>query len=168
MKCEFCRFAPPVNADGFQDECPMFEKHGITWKDGREGCTVSYNHLLAQEQEYYDQLAEYATDWGLDHDFENHGWDMDMTIKHCKHMIGFDRHVPPKVYHRHGKVFYRAYRNYWGNGKREKPDFEYMCSNTFGYMEKVVSDEGMITYCLTDKGLEWLGRKISIVIRKPK
>lgn len=166
MKCEFCRFAPPVSAEGFQDECPLFDEYGTTWKDGRDGCTLSYNHLLAQEKLHDEQLAEYATDWGLEHDFKNHGWDMEKTVKHCLHMIGYDHHVPPRVYHRHGKAFYKAYRNYWGNGKKPKEDFEYMCHKTFAYMERYDSDSGYITYSLTEAGLKWLGRQIGVTIRE--
>lgn len=32
-------------------------------------------------------------------------------IEICKHMVGLDSERP---YHRHGKAFYRAYRNYFG------------------------------------------------------
>jgi hypothetical protein len=81
-------------------------------------------------------------------------------------MIGYDHHIPPKVYHRHGKVFYKAYRNYWSNGKREKPDFEYMCHKTFGYMAKQVDANGYVTYYLTEDGLRWLGNRMHLTIRE--
>lgn len=103
MKCEYCRFAPPVNADGYQDECSLFDKYGTVWKDGKEGCTMSPQTLAKNERMYDEAMADMATAWGLEHDFENHGWDIEKTIEHCKHMIGFDHHIPPKVYHRHGK-----------------------------------------------------------------
>lgn len=165
MKCEFCRFAPLVNADGYQDKCSLHDLYGTVWKDGREGCTMSYQTLAKNERIHDEVMADWATAWGLEHDFENHGWDIDKTIKHCKHMIGYDFHIPPKVYHRHGKAFYLAYRNYWSNGKKEKPDFEYMCHKAIGYMEKQVDAEGYVTYHLTEAGLKWLGNNIGVTIR---
>lgn len=168
MKCEYCRFAPSVNEEGLQDDCPRFEEFGTVWKDGHEGCTCSFSSLLSMERKHNKQLAEEAAEWGLEQDFRNHGWDLDTTIKHCKHMIGFDSHIPPKVYHRKGKTFYYAYRNYWSNGKKPKEDFEHMCHKAFGYMEKEVSEDGWHTYFLTDAGFKWLGRKIGVFIRKPK
>lgn len=166
MKCEFCRYAPPVNPEGFQDACELFDKYGTIWKDGREGCTMSPQTMAKNERDYWDSQAEMATEWGLEHDFENHGWDLQKTIKHCLHMIGYDRHIPPKVYHRHGKAFFKAYRNGWGNGKRSREDFDYMCHDTFGYMRKYVDDAGSVTYHLSEAGLKWLGRQIGVTIRE--
>lgn len=166
MKCDYCRFAPPVNSEGYQDECSLFDKYGKEWKDGSYGCTMNYNHLAAQERKHDEYLAEYATDWGLEHDFENHGWDMGNTINGCAHMVGLDvmkdGKVYGKVYHRHGKAFYKAYRNYYG-GQRD--DFDYMCHKTFGYMTR---EDGDIYpfYHLTDSGLKWLGRQLKITIKE--
>ena len=165
MKCEFCRFAPPVNADGYQDECSLFDLYGIVWTDGREGCTMSYKTLEKNERMHDEAMADMATAWGLEHDFENHGWDIEKTIEHCKHMIGYDHHMPPKVYHRHGKAFYKAYRNYWYGKMRD--DFEYMCHKTFGYMVRTMpSDDGYVYYSLTKDGLRWLGNRMHLTIRE--
>lgn len=162
MKCEFCKFAPPVNADGYQDECSLFDIYGIVWKDGKEGCTVAYQTLAKNEREHDRAMWEYATDWGLEHDFENHGWDMDLTVKHCLHMIGHGR---SKEYYRHGKHYMKAYRNYWYGKMRD--DFEYMCRGTFGYMARTLpSDDGYVYYSLTEEGLKWLGRKTNMIIKE--
>lgn len=165
MKCEFCKFAPPVNADGYQDECSLFDLYGTVWKDGKEGCTMSYQTLAKNERMHDEEMADMATEWGLEHDFEIHGWDIEKTIEHCKHMVGYDHHIPPKVYHRHGKAFYKAYRNYWYGKMRD--DFEYMCRKSFGYMERTVaSNDGYVYYSLTEEGLKWLGRKTKMIIKE--
>ena len=165
MKCEFCKFAPPVNADGYQDECSLFDLYGTVWKDGKEGCTMSYQTLAKNERMHDEEMADMATEWGLEHDFEIHGWDIEKTIEHCKHMVGYDHHIPPKVYHRHGKAFYKAYRNYWYGKMRD--DFECMCHKSFGYMERTVpSNDGYVYYSLTEKGLKWLGRKTKMIIKE--
>lgn len=162
MKCEFCKFAPPVNADGYQDGCSLFDLYGIVWKDGKEGCTVAYQTLAKNEREHDKAMCEYATEWGLEHDFENHGWDMDRTVKDCLHMVG---HGQSKEYHRHGKHYMKAYRNYWYGKMRD--DFEYMCRKTFGYMARTLpSDDGYVYYSLTEEGLKWLGRKTNMIIKR--
>lgn len=162
MKCEYCRFAPLVNADGYQDECSLFDLYGTVWKDGKEGCTMSPQTLAKNERMHDKAMADMATAWGLEHDFENHGWDIDKTVKHCLHMVGYGR---SKEYYRHGKHYMKAYRNYWYGKMRD--DFEYMCRKTFGYMERTVSsDDGYVYYSLTEEGLKWLGRKTKMIIKE--
>ena len=163
MKCDRCRFAPPVNSEGYQDECGCFDKYGTIWKDGSEGCTLSYQTLAKNERVHDEIMGEYATDWGLEYDFENHGWDMQETINSCAHMVGLwisNGVVKGDIYHRHGKAFYKAYRNYYG-GFRE--DFDYMTHKTFGYMTKKDGQEYPF-YHLTDRGLKWLSRKLKVKI----
>lgn len=160
MKCDFCRFAPPVNSEGYQDECSLFDLYGKVWKDGREGCTCSYQTLAKNERIHDRALGDYATAWGLEHDFGNHGWDVNKTIESCKHMIGFHK---SSVYHRHGRAFYKAYRNYWCGEPRE--DFDYMCHKSFGLMEYRDSAQYRYYY-LTEAGLRWLGNKLSVVIKE--
>lgn len=126
---------------------------------------MSYQTLAKNERMHDEEMADMATEWGLEHDFEIHGWDIEKTIEHCKHMVGYDHHIPPKVYHRHGKAFYKAYRNYWYGKMRD--DFEYMCRKTFGYMERTVpSNDGYVYYSLTEEGLKWLGRKTKMIIKE--
>lgn len=166
MKCELCRFAPPVNSEGYQDECGCFDKYGKVWKDGREGCTLSYQTLAKNERLHDEIMGEYATQWGLEHDFENHGWDIRQTIKDAAHMVGLDVTLEGKVfhgriYHRHGKAFYRAYRNFYV-GYRE--DFDYMTHKTFGYMVKKEGQEYPF-YHLTERGRAWLSRQLKIIIK---
>lgn len=162
MKCERCRFAPPINSEGFQDECGVFDKYGTVWKDGKEGCTLAYQTLARNERMHDEAMSQMATDWGLEHDFENHGWDIIKTIEDCKHMIGFS---PNKVYHRHNKPFYKAYRNYWYGKQRD--DFDYMCHKTFNYMEIYEkTHDGYVYYSLTKDGIKWLERQMKIGIRE--
>ena len=126
---------------------------------------MSYQTLAKNERMHDEEMADMATEWGLEHDFEIHGWDIEKTIEHCKHMVGYDHHIPPKVYHRHGKAFYKAYRNYWYGKMRD--DFECMCHKSFGYMERTVpSNDGYVYYSLTEKGLKWLGRKTKMIIKE--
>lgn len=157
MKCEYCRFAPPVGAEGYQDECGYFEKYGTTWKDGRDGCTLSYKQLEKWDDEYAESLCNMGLDMGMQMDFEHMGISLEKTIDHCKHMLGMDLR---KTYRRHGKEYYRPYRNYWyGND----PGLEWFSKM---YLADKEQEEGKLPYYyLTEQGIRWLERRIGITIR---
>lgn len=92
------------------------------------------------------------------------GIEMNFTVEEyarlleiCKHMIGLDCKRP---YHRHGKAFYRPYRNYYedtlsGNRVLDKLP-----------RDVVQKEVGIVStwYTLTDNGLKWLGRQLNITI----
>lgn len=80
-------------------------------------------------------------------------------IKLAKHCIGLDR---KKTYTRHGKRFYRPYRNYFATG-RNYEDWEAM--ELAGYAERGEQNQhGGYTFYLTRAGLDWLGKKLGIYI----
>ena len=157
MKCDACRFAP-----GPEDDCPMWNQYGTTWKDGREGCTVSYQRLLKLDAEHDKYLGIMGLEMGLEMDFEHHGLSMEKAVDHAKHMIGMDnpRHKP---YKRHGKLFYKPYRNHWAGYDAE---LNYMSHEAFGLIEKHEAGKPceMPFYYLTREGLDWLGRRIGVTI----
>ena len=82
-------------------------------------------------------------------------------IELAKHCIGLDRKKP---YTRHGKKFYRPYRNYFATGKgRDLNDWETMKSA--GYADKWEQNQnGGYTFYLTREGLDWLGEQLGIHI----
>ena len=164
MRCDNCKFAPPADADGFEDECGYFEKYGKTFKDGSYGCTLHYKTLEKFSKRHDEDISWQGLIMGLEMDFATNGFNMDKTISDCKHMIGLDR--ASKIYHRNGHAYYKAYRNGWGTGKQEKPDFEVMCHKVFGLMNKRVSEQGNVFYHLTDLGIEWLSMQLGVVIRE--
>jgi hypothetical protein len=81
------------------------------------------------------------------------------AIEICKHMVGLDSERP---YHRHGKAFYRAYRNYFGDG----PEGNILLDKLPECLFTVHRDERGATYHLTKTGLEWLGRQLHITITR--
>lgn len=77
----------------------------------------------------------------------------------AKHCIGLDRKKP---YIRHGKKFYRPYRNYYTTGKNQG-GWEEMVSA--GYADRGEKNQyGGYTYWLTRAGLDWLGEKLGVKI----
>lgn len=90
-----------------------------------------------------------------------------MNEKECialaKHMIGMDN---KKVYTRHGRKFYRPYRNYFSAAPTGK-DYE-LCNELVkeGYAKETelsIHTYGKCFY-LTRKGLDWLGEKLGVHI----
>lgn len=152
MRCDCCPLADP------EDGCLENEgKYGIQHKDGVWGCKHPRNWVDKRNTEY----DEYLCDMGIDLDIimTLTGGELYHAIEVCKHMIGLDYERP---YHRHGKAFYRPYRNYY-------------CDTQLGnrFLDKLPKDvittersKEFTWYCLTDCGLRWLGRQLKITIKQ--
>lgn len=79
-------------------------------------------------------------------------------IELSKHAIGLDYKTP---YKRHGKLFYKPYRNYYATVIEDKVWTE-LAAN--GYAEHDEPNEHGTIFWLTNKGLEWLGNELGIKI----
>lgn len=77
----------------------------------------------------------------------------------AKHCIGLDRKKP---YTRHGKKFYRPYRNFYATGS----DFEdWETLELAGYANRDEKNQhGGYTFSLTRAGLDWLGEQLGVHI----
>lgn len=93
--------------------------------------------------------------------FEGHAWKMEEALSDLRHMIGLDgfKHKP---YIRHGRKFYKPYRNYWAG---ENKYLEYF-SGEPGIAEKQEPERagGLPYYKLTAGGRRWLSEKIGVMI----
>ena len=74
-----------------------------------------------------------------------------------EHAVGLDRKKP---YKRHGKLFYRPYRNYFATGA--KNDLWEAIRNE-GYAT-AQQQQSSVYYFLTRSGLDWLGVQIGVHI----
>lgn len=81
-------------------------------------------------------------------------------INLAKHCIGLDRKKP---YIRHGKKFYRPYRNYFATG-RNHDDWDVMVDAGYAKRNEEQNQHRGYTYWLTREGLDWLGNKLGITI----
>lgn len=80
-------------------------------------------------------------------------------IEQAKHCIGLDRKKP---YTRHGRSFYRPYRNRYFTGRKDE-DWETMV--LAGYAERgEKGNHGGYVYHLTRAGLDWLGNELGMTI----
>ena len=87
---------------------------------------------------------------------------MDKQISDAQHAIGMGHRKP---YKRHGRSFYRPYRNYFCTA----PDNPVWCElERLGYAKHgEIRDHGncqTTTFWLTRSGLDWLGEQIGVVI----
>ena len=85
--------------------------------------------------------------------------ELSRAIEICEHMVGLDYKRP---YHRHGKSFYKAYRNYYGDVPEGNRILDKMPSELF----RVHRNERGATYYLTQTGLDWLGRQLKMKITR--
>ena len=103
MKCECC---PLSNQE---DVCPEAEgKYGIESKDWLLGCTHPWNWIKKRDKDYCKYLGEMGLDMGIEMQLTEQ--ELNRALEICKHMVGLDYKRP---YHRHGKAYYKAYRNYY-------------------------------------------------------
>ena len=151
MRCDRCPLSDP------EDVCPEAEgEYGIEHKDGALGCRHPRNWVKKRDDDYCECLGNMGTDMGVEmvlcKDFEK-------AVKLCKHMIGFDHSKP---YKRHGKLFYKPYRNYFEAPPKGEPILEKL--PTF-IIQKETRVKG-VWYTLTKQGIEWLGRQINVTIKE--
>ena len=78
----------------------------------------------------------------------------------ASHCIGLDYKKP---YKRHGRYFYRPYRNYYGAGGKDVEIWDVMVDSGYAAAGKKDRDGGCM-YWLTREGLDWLGKKLGIQI----
>lgn len=149
MKCDYCPLAP------FDDVCPEAEgEYGIEFKDGSLGCKHPRNWVKKRDFEHTEAIGHMGTDMGIEMSFSEQ--ELEIVVEICKYMVGL---YYKKPYHRHGKAFYKPYRNYYeaplaGNELLDRLPF---CK------KRVVKNSSR--YELTKSGLDWLGRQLKITIK---
>lgn len=83
-------------------------------------------------------------------------------VRLAAHAIGLDNKRP---YQRHGKFFYRPYRNHFVTHDRA-PDYLIWKALVENQLARrwPGGSRGSYTFVLTRAGLEWLGKKLGITI----
>lgn len=76
------------------------------------------------------------------------------AISMCRHAIGMSNRKP---YKRHGKLFFKSYRNHYDAGIKDIPIWEQLVEMGYAYKNRL--------YHLTDDGVEWLSKEIGIIIK---
>ena len=151
MICEYCPLSDP------EDVCPEAEssKYGYETSDGRLGCRHPRNWVEKRDAEYSQHLGDMGLDMGIEMDLSTE--ELSRAIAICEHMVGLDYERP---YHRHGKSFYKAYRNYYSDA----PDGNRLLDKMPSCLFRCTRNERGTMYHLTQTGLDWLGRQLNMKI----
>lgn len=153
MRCDSCPLCPIAD----DDVCPESEgEFGLEHADGMWGCKHPRNWAEKRSNEHDTALGEMGTDIGIEMFFSQD--DLKRVIEICKHMVGLDYKKP---YHRHGKAFYKPYRNYFTANKSGDRLLDKL-PHWILYKER---SENRVWYTLTADGLGWLGRRLNIMIK---
>lgn len=81
-------------------------------------------------------------------------------IKLMLHCVGIDYERP---YKRHGRLFYKPYRNYYST----VPDDVYWeIIELAGYAMCGKENNGYVTFSLTEKGFDFLGKMLGIEFKR--
>lgn len=76
-------------------------------------------------------------------------------IEHCIGLQRFDN--KGRKYHRHGKCFYKAYRNHYDAGDEDIPIWEALKELGYAYKNKM--------YHMSPKGIEWYKLQTGIIVK---
>ena len=150
MRCEYCPLSDP------EDVCPEAEgAYGIEFKDGALGCKHPRNWVEKRNSEHAAHYGKVGLDMGIEMDLTEE--ELARAIEICKHMVGLGNKGP---YHRHGKAFYKAYRNYF----MDVPQGNKILDKLPEIVLRSYRDGKHVEYRLTQEGLNWLGRQLKIKI----
>lgn len=152
MRCDYCPLSDP------EDVCPESEgKYGLEHKDGVRGCKHPWSWVKKRDDMHTTAIGEMGLDMGIEMDlFQD---ELRRAIEICTHMVGLDYARP---YHRHGKAYYKAYRNFYADGPEGNRVLDKMPSELF----QIHRSERGVTYHLTRIGLDWLGRQLHMTITR--
>ena len=121
------------------------------------GCTHPWSWVKKKDDMNTEAIGEMGLDMGIEMELSPE--ELNRAIEICKHMVGLDYKRP---YHRHGKAFYKAYRNYYCDVPEGNKILDKLPKELFA----VHQNERGATYYLTRVGLKWLGRQLHITITR--
>lgn len=160
--CESCEFLGISGYEypescctvGVQEDDPKFD-------EDKDGCGCRYNIRTLRKRKAENEHSEYLYHLGYSDFFllPTMGYTKENEVileKHrelIRHALGMDHR---KSCVRHGKRFYRPYRNYFFTTEKTV-DFPYWERLTVAGLAKKEVHNDAITYFVTRSGMDWLG-----------
>lgn len=83
------------------------------------------------------------------------------AVNYASHAVGLDYKKP---YHRHGKAFYKPYRNFYSTYVKDKTWCMLAEKGYAKFDESRIHDSGLVSFHLTRAGLDWLGKELGVII----
>ena len=163
--CENCRFLKTEGYEYPETYCPLVPDDDPKFDEDDKGCGCHYNIRTLEKRQRENDHAEYLyflgyTDYYLMPTLEHTEENEKILEKYrdlLRHALGMDNN---KTYTRHGKKFYRPYRNYFSTNEKtvDYPYWETMAKEGCGLASKQVNSSGEIMYSVTRAGMDWLGQ----------
>ena len=154
----------PAPKDKYHVSCPLCKNElGIA----REDISVydmtppNFCENCGQALDWSDEKSQTLIDGKMlckRNDGERKMTGTNIYIEQAKHAIGLDYKSP---YHRHGRAFYKPYRNYFCT---TKDDEIWTVLQNVGYAKCSEEHNGCVDFYLTRDGLDWLGEELDIKI----
>lgn len=156
LRCEGYEYPEEYCGAGVPDEKCM------DFSDGTYGCKFPAKAIKARLQQSYEAEEKhymFSAAWFRECEYKGSGIDVrsekEPFISDAMHCIGMDYKKP---YTRHGRKFYKPYRNYFATHSSDKV---WSILKTIGYAEEYTTE----LFRLTDAGFNWLSNCIGVVIK---
>lgn len=169
--CEECEYLHSTGGEYPESYCAIVSENDPKFDDDGKGSGCHYNLRTLRKLEREWDEAEYKSLLGYDDFMLTNSIDMTeedkkklkQIIETMMHTIGLWPCGLRHAYKRHGKIFYRPYRNYFNTAPVCGGYWMWERMEKAGHAECVKSSQGEFWH-LTRRGLDWLEMKLGMTI----
>ena len=169
--CEECGYLSSTGGEYPESYCPIVSENDPKFEDDDKGSGCHYNLRTLRKLERVRDEFEYRSLLGYD-DFllvnsidmtEEDSRKLKQIIEVMMHTIGLWPEGQRHAYKRHGRIFYRPYRNYFNTKPGCAGYWMWERMQKAGHAEVYKSGQGEFWH-LTRRGLDWLEMKLGMKI----
>ena len=169
--CEECEYLDSTGGEYLETYCPIVSENDPKFFESMEGCGCRYNLRTLKKMERERDEAEHRSYLGYD-DFmlvnsiditEENSRKLKQIIEVMMHTIGLWPEGLRRAYKRHGRIFYRPYRNYFNTKPGCEGYWMWERMQKTGHAEVDKCGQGEFWH-LTRHGLDWLEMKLDMRI----
>ena len=169
--CEECKYLSSTGGEYPETYCQLVSEDDSKFYEDMKGCGCRYNLRTLKKRERENDEAEYRAYLGYDDFLLVNSIDMteedDKKLKQIilamMHTIGMWPEGLRHPYKRHGKIFYRPYRNYFNTKPGCGGYWMWERMQKAGHADVTKSGPGEFWH-LTRRGLDWLEMKLDMKI----
>lgn len=169
--CEGCEYLSSYGGEYPETYCPLVSEDDPKFDEDIKGCGCHYNLRTLRKKERENEEAEYRTLLGYD-DFmlvnstdmnEENSRKLKKITEVMMHTIGMWPEGLRHAYKRHGKIFYRPYRNYFSTAPHLSGYWMWERMEKADHAERIKADpdSGGEIWHLTRRGLDWLEMRLN-------
>lgn len=173
-RCEKCSYLESSGGEYPESYCPLVSEEDPKFAVDNDGyCGCNYNLRTLKKLDRERDEAEYRAYLGYD-DFmlvnsidmtEEDSRKLKLIVEVMMHTIGMWPEGLRHAYKRHGRIYYRPYRNYFSTAPKLAGYWMWERMQKAGHaeMRKSWNGDGEI-WSLTRRGLDWLEMKLNMRI----